>query len=132
MLIVYLFLMVVVLTALIIASFLATLLAEFPRMEANQRLFEARRSCKKPELGMYIPSMAVELVAGALTLLVLALTKLIKPLQDKRPAMMRGVERARQVVWYIMYLPVILLVALLEGACSLYERARAAISRRCH
>lgn len=108
--------------ALLVASFLAVALEIYPQLPSVRRITEAQRSVRKPEFGVFIPTVAIEILIGGVWLLI-------------RPFYGHGkiiwLEKTRQVLWYIVYSPIILLVGIVEllgfageKACKCYERYR--------
>ncbi|KAI8138458.1 hypothetical protein BJV82DRAFT_523463 [Fennellomyces sp. T-0311] len=123
MLFAYLFLIIVVIGTLLTASFLTTMMVIYPRIDSVQRLFLASRCAKKPAFGVFLPTILIELILGVPVLILVYVFK-----QKNDSISLTWIERIRQVFWFIVYLPVILMFGIVEGICSLYEMIRHRLS----
>lgn len=107
LLVVYLFFTVVVLGSLLTASFLATILEIYGRINTVKRDWAIQRCLQtKPELGIFIPSLAVDLIY--------VFFAWIARVVFKRQERLVWLEKTHQVIWYLIYSPLILLVGLFE------------------
>lgn len=123
MLFFYMFLMVVLLGSLITASFLATMLRIYPDIDAVRCAFEARRCAAKPDLGVFLPGVAIEVVVALLRGLLVRVFRV-----KESSCIVIALERLRQIAWYIIYLPIILIGTLLEGIYLLVIAIRRRVS----
>ncbi|KAI7886193.1 hypothetical protein K492DRAFT_156437 [Lichtheimia hyalospora FSU 10163] len=129
MLFFYLAAMLLILGALLTGSFLTTLITLYPRLGAIQRTFAAERAIiKRPSYGMFIPTVAIDLIVGFAGWI---FTGLFKMKRDESATLL-WLERIRQVLWIIIFLPVILLVGIIELVCLGYCKARDALSGYIH
>ncbi|KAI9243945.1 hypothetical protein EDC94DRAFT_699923 [Helicostylum pulchrum] len=104
---VYLFLTVIVLGSLLTASFLSTFLDIHGRIDTIKRDWVVSRCLTvAPALGVFIPSVPVDLFFGIINWIVRVVFK--------RQTCNLWVEKTHQVLWYICYSPIILLVGLYE------------------
>ncbi|KAI9490101.1 hypothetical protein BDB00DRAFT_931503 [Zychaea mexicana] len=110
MLFVYLFLITVVIGTLLTASFLTTMLTVYPRIESVRRLFFASRCAKKPVLGVFSTNVVFELIVGFFVLFAVYLLK-----AKKDSASLQWVERLRQILWFTVFSPLVLVVGIVEG-----------------
>ncbi|KAI9312222.1 hypothetical protein BX666DRAFT_1989810 [Dichotomocladium elegans] len=120
----YLFVIIVVVGTLFIASFLTTLLSAYPRIDDLRRTFLAKRSIKQPSYRVFLPSVAIELV---IVLFELVLVHVFRMKRGESAALI-WLERTRQVIWFIIYLPVILVLGVIEGIAFLMRRGRHVLS----
>ncbi|KAI9249518.1 hypothetical protein BDA99DRAFT_445509 [Phascolomyces articulosus] len=111
MLFVYLFLIIVVIGTLLTASFLTTMLTVYPRIESVRRLFLASRCAKQPVFGVFIANVVIELIIGFFILILVYVFKVNK--NDSKA--ISWIERARQVLWFIVFFPVVLVIGIIEG-----------------
>lgn len=129
MLFFYLAAMLLILGALLTGSFLTTLITLYPRLGAIQRTFAAERAIvKRPSYGIFIPTVAIDLVIGFAGWI---FTGLFKMKKDESTTLL-WLERIRQVLWIIIFLPVILLVGIIELVYFGYCKARDALSGYIH
>ncbi|CAO3629518.1 unnamed protein product [Cunninghamella blakesleeana] len=108
LLIIYLFVMVVIVGALLTASFISTILSitsPSSTLEKLHQQMEAKRATRVPRFGVFIPNMAIELIVGVIVWLV----KKVNP-----SAKLTWVERFRQIIWFIIYSPIIIFVAVFD------------------
>lgn len=110
MLFFYLFIMIVLIGSLLVASFLTTMLREYAQVDQKRRIFVVRRVSVPVQLGIFIPNVLIELVVGFVHLTLKYVFRI-----NNNAKVMIWLEKLRQVLWYIVFLPVILLVALFEG-----------------
>ncbi|KAG0163691.1 hypothetical protein DFQ28_003168 [Apophysomyces sp. BC1034] len=106
--------------ALVISSFLAVFIEIYPRLGEIRRITETQRSIREQEFGVFIPGMGIEI-------LVFGIGLLLRPFQS--PGATKHLEQFRQVLWYIVYSPIILTVGVVEilawGGSVLCKRCRA-------
>lgn len=108
LLVAYLFVMVIFVGALLVASFLSTILSLMKpesSFDKLQKHMEAERCSRAASYGVYIPNVAVELIVGS----IVWITKKIRP-----NSKLTWLERLRQIVWFIIFLPILLLVGLFD------------------
>ncbi|CAO3586426.1 unnamed protein product [Absidia cylindrospora] len=114
LLVAYLFVMVVFVGALLVASFLSTILS-LMKPESSfgnlQKRMEAERAARPASYGTYIPNVAVELIVGS----IVWITKKIRP-----NSKLTWLERLRQIVWFIIFLPILIVVGLFDLAFYLF------------
>lgn len=104
---VYLFFIVIVVGSLLIASFLSTILEIHGRIDTVKRDWVISRCLKTvPVLGAFIPSVAIDLIFGFIAW--------VSRVVFKRRDRIVWLEKIHQVLWYIIYSPIILLVGLYE------------------
>lgn len=104
---VYLFFTVIVLGALLTASFLGTILQIYSQIDKVRREWVLNRCLKSvPVLGKFIPSVAVDLVFAFISWTARVIFKRRDPIV--------WLEKVHQVLWYIIYSPVIFLVGFYE------------------
>lgn len=116
LLIIYLFVMVVIIGALLTASFISTILSitsPSSTLEKIHQQMEAKRATRVPRFGVFIPNVAIELIVGVIVWLV----KKINP-----NTKLTWVERFRQIVWFIIYSPIIIFVAILDLLYLIFNR----------
>ncbi|CDH49829.1 hypothetical protein RO3G_09591 [Lichtheimia corymbifera JMRC:FSU:9682] len=128
MLFVYLVVMILLVGSLIVASVLTTLIATYPHLDTEHNKFLARRASCRPSYGVFIPNFAIGLVIGAVRLL---FTKVFK-MDPNSSSCVLWLDRIHQVLWFIVFLPVIVLVALIEGIVFLYHKIRYSLSSGYH
>lgn len=115
MLAVYLFFMVVVFTALLTASFITTILEVNKRLETVKREWVIDRCLRtNPVINVFIPSVLIDLVFGVI--------RWFSRVVLKRQQQVIWVEKIHQVLWYIIYSPIILLIGLYELVTTLIFR----------
>lgn len=73
---------------------------------------EAERCSRPAAYGAFIPNVAVELIVGSIVWVV----KKIRP-----SSKLTWLERLRQVVWFIIFLPILLLVGLVDLVVYLFS-----------
>ncbi|KAI8089814.1 uncharacterized protein BX664DRAFT_333976 [Halteromyces radiatus] len=115
LLVAYLFVMVVFLGALLTASFLSTILTLMKPESSFNRLkqrMEAERCSRRPNYGVYIPNVAVELIVGSIVWIV----KKISP-----GTKLTWLERLRQIIWFIIFLPILILIGLFDLVVYLFS-----------
>jgi hypothetical protein len=104
----YLFVIIFLIGALLVASFLSTILS-LARSESSldslRRRMEAKRCARPASYGVFIPNVAVELVVAT----VVCITKKIRP-----SSKLVWLERLRQIVWFTLFSPIILVIALID------------------
>jgi hypothetical protein len=104
---VYLFFTIIVLGALLTASFLGTILQIYAQIDTVHREWTINRCLKSsPVLGKFIPSVAIDLV--------FAFIAWTARVVFKRTERIVWLEKVHQVLWYTIYSPIILLVGLYE------------------
>ncbi|CDS10582.1 hypothetical protein LRAMOSA11068 [Lichtheimia ramosa] len=128
MLFVYLVVMILLVGSLIVASVLTTLIATYPHLDIEHNKFLARRASCRPSYGVFIPNFAIELVIGAVRLL---FTKVFR-MDPNSSKCVLWLDRIHQVLWFIVFLPVIVLVAVIEGIVFLYHKIRYSLSSGYH
>ncbi|KAI8066688.1 hypothetical protein BC940DRAFT_302083 [Gongronella butleri] len=103
----YLLVMVVFLGAMLFASFVTTMIMMAQRVswDKKRRHMEAERCSRPPEYGVFIPYVAFALIFGAIAWLI----RTIKP-----RASTACLTRVAQVVWFIVFFPIILVVAVYD------------------
>ncbi|ORX61913.1 hypothetical protein DM01DRAFT_1369830 [Hesseltinella vesiculosa] len=103
----YLLVMVVFLGSMLTASFFVTLftLQQHTPWDKKQRHMEAERCSKPAVYGMFIPNVAFALIFGFIAWLI----RKINP-----RASLVWLNRVSQVIWFIIFLPIILLVGLFD------------------
>ncbi|KAI8642509.1 hypothetical protein BD408DRAFT_443392 [Parasitella parasitica] len=112
---VYLFLTVVILGSLLTASFLSTVLEINSRIETVKRNWIINRCLKSnPVLNAFIPSLVIDLIFGVI--------RWFARVVCKRQSPVLWIEKTHQVLWYIIYSPVILLVGIYELVTTLLFR----------
>jgi len=112
---VYLFLTVVILGSLLTASFLSTILEINTRIDTVKRNWVINRCLKSnPILNAFIPSIVIDLIFGVI--------RWFAHVVFKRQSPVIWIEKAHQVLWYIIYSPIILLVGLYELVTTLVFR----------
>lgn len=111
----YLFFTVIVLGSLLTASFLGTILEIYVRIDAVKRDWVIDRCLKSnPVLGSFIPSFFIDIVFGFVAW--------VARVVFKRQERIVWLEKIRQIFWYLVYLPVILFIGLVEFIYSLLFR----------
>lgn len=104
---VYLFLTVIILGALLTASFLSTILDIQGRIDSVKRDWVIRRCLAvKPRLGVFIPSVPIDFFFG--------FVQWTARVVFKRQTSIEWVEKTHQVLWYLIYSPILLVVGLYE------------------
>jgi hypothetical protein len=101
---VYLFFTVIILGALLTASFLSTILQIYNIVKRDWVINRCLRS--NPMLNPFIPSIVVDLIFG--------IFRWFARIAFKRQTRVVWLEKAHQVIWYIIYSPILLLVGLFE------------------
>ncbi|KAI8341495.1 hypothetical protein BC941DRAFT_417048 [Chlamydoabsidia padenii] len=115
LLVAYLFIMVIFIGALLLASFLSTFLSLMKPESTFGKLkqkMEAERCSRPASYGRFIPNVAVELIVGSIVWVV----KKIRP-----NSKLTWLERLRQVVWFIIFLPIILVIGLVDLVVYLFS-----------
>ncbi|CAO3587779.1 unnamed protein product [Absidia cylindrospora] len=100
--------MVILIGALLVASFLSTVLSLTkydPSFDKLQKRMEVKRCSRPASFGVFIPNVAVELVMSSIVWILEKIWPGVK---------LTGLERFRQVVWFIIFLPIILVVGLVD------------------
>ncbi|KAF7722427.1 hypothetical protein EC973_003166 [Apophysomyces ossiformis] len=91
--------------ALVTSSFLAVFIDIYPRLPAIKRSMEAQRSIREPKFGVFIPSVGIEL-------LVFGAWLVVRPFYGPRKII--WLEKVRQVLWYIVFSPIVFAVGVVE------------------
>ncbi|KAI9312714.1 hypothetical protein BX666DRAFT_1985837 [Dichotomocladium elegans] len=117
MLFAYLAIMLLVIGTLLTASMITTVLLLWPAMPHIRQTFFAQRAARRSGFGVFLPTVAIELVISLVGLL---LTGVFRMKNDSR--VLRWLELVRQVLWFMVYLPVILVVALVEAVVVLAKK----------
>ncbi|KAI9309374.1 hypothetical protein BJ944DRAFT_173090 [Cunninghamella echinulata] len=105
---IYLFVMIFIVAALFTASFISTILSFTSNGSSFEKLhqqMEAKRATRVSRFGVFIPNVAIELIVGS----VVWLAKKIRP-----SSKLTWLEQFRQILWFIIYSPIILIVALYD------------------
>ena len=111
MLFVYLFLIIVIIGTLFTASFLTTMLTVYPRIDSVRRIFLTSRCAKQPTFGVFIANVVIEIIVGFFMFIMVYVFK-----QNKNGSKtLLWTERIRQVLWFIVYSPIVLVIGIIEG-----------------
>ncbi|KAI9478843.1 MAG: hypothetical protein EXX96DRAFT_572441 [Benjaminiella poitrasii] len=103
----YLFLTVVVLGSLLSASFISTILDVNSRLEVIEREWVINRCLRsKPALNSFTPSVLIDIIFYFINY--------VSRVVFKRQAPVIWLEKIHQVLWYIIYSPIILLIGFYE------------------
>lgn len=112
---IYLFLTVVILGSLLTASFLSTILEINSRVDTVKRDWVINRCLKSnPILNAFIPSIFIDLLFGII--------RWFARVVFKRQSPVIWIEKLHQILWYIIYSPIILLVGIYELVTTLIFR----------
>ncbi|KAG2222553.1 hypothetical protein INT45_002684 [Circinella minor] len=111
MLFVYLFLIIVVIGTLFTASFLTTMLTIYPRIDSVRRIFLTSRCAKQSTFGVFIANVFIEIIVGFFMFIMVYVFKQNK--NDSKTLL--WTERIRQVLWFIVYFPIVLVIGSIEG-----------------
>lgn len=102
----YLFATIIVLGSLLTASFLTTLLDIYKRKESIKNEWVIKRCLGvKPALNMLIPGVLVDVI--------FRLLQWISRVVFRRERS-EWIEKMRQVTWYIVYSPIILVIGIID------------------
>jgi cellobiose-specific phosphotransferase system component IIC len=102
----YLFATIIVLGSLLTASFLTTLLDIYKRKESIKNEWVIKRCLGvKPALNMLIPGVLVDII--------FRLLQWISRVVFRRERS-EWIEKMRQVTWYIVYSPIILVIGIID------------------
>lgn len=102
----YLFATIIVLGSLLTASFLTTLLDIYKRKESIKNEWVIKRCLGvKPALNMFIPGVLVDII--------FRLLQWISRVVFRRERS-EWIEKMRQVTWYIVYSPIILVIGIID------------------
>ncbi|KAI8349677.1 hypothetical protein BD560DRAFT_450213 [Blakeslea trispora] len=108
LLVIYLFLTVVVLGSLLTASFLATLMDISQRLDQVKRAWAIRRCLvTRPAFQVFLPSAFIDAIFCMLSWFVRSVCRF-----QKESTL--WIEKTHQVLWYVIYSPIILMVGLYE------------------
>lgn len=115
LLVVYLFFTVIVLGALLTASFLSTILQIYGRIDIVKRDRIINRCLRSnPILNAFFPSILLDLIFNFFSW--------IGRVVFRRESRIMWLEKAHQILWYIIYSPIILLVGLFELVTTILFR----------
>jgi hypothetical protein len=93
--------------SLLIASFLSTFLDINSRIDSVKRDWVINRCLgSNPVLNVFLPSLFIDMIFG--------IVRWFARVVFKRSSPVVWIEKAHQVLWYIIYSPIILLVGLYE------------------
>ncbi|KAG2213130.1 hypothetical protein INT47_011279 [Mucor saturninus] len=121
LLVAYLFLTVVILGSLLTASFLSTILDINSRIDTVKRDWVINRCLKaNPVINAFIPSIATDLIFGTVAWIARVIFK--------RQTRIIWLEKIRQVFWYIIYSPIIIVVGLFELLSAIFFKWRIVIN----
>ncbi|KAI7863758.1 hypothetical protein BDF14DRAFT_1840779 [Spinellus fusiger] len=104
----YLFLMSVVITGMVTASFLSVLLQVTAEIDSLQRISSATRVLEPPALRAHLPNAAIEIVFALIQRLLGAGG------YKKHSYPRRSLDITRQLCWYLVFSPIILSVGIVE------------------